>query len=331
MITLHEHPDNIQLCKLRAGKKTLPVYWHPVRNPQLRLAVQDLNSFATEEMRDRFHLSQKQMSDILTHIKKGTQPEGGLQAKFFKLKRHIECSLYTEMDLRDSDQVLQRDFPPGSESWPEHGFYCGCSGGGKTYALTEMIKRNLDGPLKHKRKFVFISAEWGKDKTLRELKKEKYRRWVHGIDVSDNAFEVSEHSDVQTFFDRDVKPAIDYAQKGNCICFDDPMDAVCSEQLRPLINKLLRCARHDGLGLNFILHRLRSGIWSSQGHSSCKWFTLFPRSQKGQIRDFLNKDIGCTLNEARDHVHDFASAARAMTVRLHAPQCIMSKKLLRLL
>ena len=79
------------------------------------------------------------------------------------------------MDLRDSSQELQRDFPPKSDSWAEHGFYCGCSGGGKTYALCSMIKRNLDGPLKDKRKFVFISAEWGKDRTLCELKKEKYR------------------------------------------------------------------------------------------------------------------------------------------------------------
>ena len=331
MITLHKHPDNIQLCKLQDKKKTIPVYWHPIRNPQLRMAVQDLNSFATEEMRDRFHLSQNQMEEILSHIKKGTQPEGGLQAKFFKLKRYIEDSLYTEMDLRDSNQELKRDFPIGSESWPGHGFYCGCSSSGKTFALCSMIKSNLDGPLKDKRKFVFISAEWGKDKTLCELKKEKYRRWVHGIYVSDRAFDMSEHSDVQTFFDQEVKPHIDYAQKGDVICVDDPMDAICSQQLRPLINKLLRCARHDGLGLNFILHRLRSGIWSSGAHSSCKWMTLFPRSQKGQIRDYLVKDIGCTLNEARNHVHDFASAGRAMTVRLHAPQCLMSKKLLRLL
>ena len=87
MITLDEHPDNILLCKLSHGKKSQPVWWHPVRNPEMRLAVENLQSFATEEMRDRFHLSQNQMAEILEHIQKGTQPEGGLQPKYFKLKR----------------------------------------------------------------------------------------------------------------------------------------------------------------------------------------------------------------------------------------------------
>ena len=148
MLTLTKNAENVKIAEIRTGKnkKLQPVWWHPVRNPEMRLAVENLQSFATEEMRDRFHLSQNQMAEILEHIQKGTQPEGGLQPKFFKLKRYIEDSLYTEMDLRDSEQTLQRDFPPGSESWPEHGFYCGCSGGGKTHALFSMIKRNLDGP-----------------------------------------------------------------------------------------------------------------------------------------------------------------------------------------
>ena len=58
---------------------------------------------------------------------------------------------------------------------------------------------------------------------------------------------------------------------------------------------------------------------------------LFPRSQRGKVRDFLNKEIGCTLAEARDHVHDFGQVARAMHVRLFSPQCLISKKLIRLL
>ena len=77
MITLHKHPENIQICKLKSKKKTTPVYWHPVRNPQLRMAVQDINSFATEEMRDRFRISKNQI-----HVKAqaGSAMPAGLTA-----------------------------------------------------------------------------------------------------------------------------------------------------------------------------------------------------------------------------------------------------------
>ena len=68
MITLHKHPDNIQLCKLSDKKKTIPVYWHPIRNPQLRMAVQDIKSFATEEMRDRFFIGFDQESGVPARI-----------------------------------------------------------------------------------------------------------------------------------------------------------------------------------------------------------------------------------------------------------------------
>lgn len=86
MLTLKKHPDNVQLCKLKQGKKLIPIYWHPVRNEDLRLAV-------TELFRDRFQLSETQSEEILDHLHSGTTPEGSLQKPFFKVKRYISDNL----------------------------------------------------------------------------------------------------------------------------------------------------------------------------------------------------------------------------------------------
>ena len=41
MLTLKKHPDNVELCLLKTGKKKVPIFWHPVRNPELRNAVSE--------------------------------------------------------------------------------------------------------------------------------------------------------------------------------------------------------------------------------------------------------------------------------------------------
>ena len=79
MLTLRKHPDNVELCVLKTGKKQRSLYWHPVRNPELRLAVNDVKGFDSEEFRDRFRLSPGQSDEILDHLNSGTVPEGALQ------------------------------------------------------------------------------------------------------------------------------------------------------------------------------------------------------------------------------------------------------------
>ena len=302
MLTLRAHRDNVELCKMRDGKKLVPVFWHPVRDKTLRLAVSDINGFATEEFRDRFRISKSQADEILEHLKAGTTPEGGIQRTFFKAKHFIESSLYNEMDLSDSTQELELGFPPGAETWGELSLVCGASSSGKTYHCVDKIIKNLDGPKKDRRFFVIISNEFDRDKTLGLLKKEKYRRRVHGIDISEASLANSEHESAQAFFDEEVKPHIEHASRGSVLVIDDAMDSCCAPMLRKTINTLLRTARHDDVGLMFILHSIRSGLWSTQASSSCKYFVLFPRSQRGKVRDFLNKELGCTLPEARTHV-----------------------------
>ena len=333
MLTLKSHPDNVELCLLKTGKKKQKVFWHPVRNSDLRNAVSDVKGFDSEAFRDRFGLSPGQSEQILDHLNSGTTPEGPLQKVFFKVKRYIEDRLYSEMNLAKSKQQLVLPYPPGNDTWGELMLCCGASSSGKSYHLFKRMKENLDGPEKNRRRFTIISNEFNKDKTLDklDLRSEKYRNYIHGIDVGDASLDNSPHDTPQQFYDREVKPYVDEARPGQVLIFDDPMDSCCSIQLRHAINKLQRTARHDSVGLAFILHSIRSGIWSSTASSNCKYFVLFPRSQRGKVRDFLNKEMGCTLGEAREHVYDFAQSGRAMTVRLFSPQCLLGEKMIRLL
>ena len=252
---------------------------------------------------------------------------------YFKVKRYIEDRLYSEMNLGQSKQELVLPYPKGSDTWGEHMVCCGASSSGKSYYLFKRAKDNLDGPEKDRRRFTIVSTEYNKDKTIDKLglRAEKYRNHIHGIDVSEGSLENSEHDTGEQFYNKEVKPYLEDARPGQILIFDDPMDANCAVQLRHAINRLQRCARHDAVGLAFILHCIRSGIWSSQASSSCKYFVLFPRSQRGKCRDFLNKDMGCTLGEAREHIYDFSQSGRAMAVRLFSPQCLIGEKMIRLL
>ena len=331
MLTLKRHKDNVELCKVRQGKKLIPLYWHPVRNESLRLAVTNLSGFNTELFRDRFKVSEKQSNELLDHLNAGTTPEGPLQKVFFKMKRYISDSLYNEMNLLGGTQELVIPFPEGKNTWGEHAIYAGASGSGKTYDAISRILNNLNGPEKNRRRFTIVSNEWHSDKTLEPLKAEKYRNFVTGVDVSETSLENSEHDTPQQYFNKEVLPYVENASEGAIIFFDDPLDSCCSAQLRQIINRAIRTFRHKSVGIQFVLHSIRSGIWSSTASSNCKYFVLFPRSQRGKVRDYLNQEMGCTLREAREHVHDFGATGRAMYVRLFSPQCLINKKMIRLL
>ena len=257
MITLQKAKGNVEICKLKTGKKHTPVYWNPIRNPQLRNSVSDVSSFNTEMFRDKFRLSQNQADEIISHLKANTTPENHLQSVFFKVKRFVEDSLYTQMILTDNDnQELVVDFPEGNDTWPGLALLCGASNCGKTYTFCNKIKRNLDGPSKHRRNFIIVSSEWNKDCTLTCLKHEKYRPWITGIDVSECSLRNSLHATPAEFFKHEVQGALDFAEPGTCCVLDDPMDSACASIFRRRINKMCRCSRHDKVGLIFILHKI---------------------------------------------------------------------------
>ena len=123
---------------------------------------------------------------------------------------------------------------------------------------------------------------------------------------------------------------IETLSKGSVVVIDDGLDSPIRTQLLRKINKMLRTCRHKSVGLAYVLHRIKSGTWSQQASSSCKYYTVFPKSGKGKLVEFL-KDQGLTRREAREVVNDYSDCdCRAMIVRLHAPQAFINKKLLRL-
>ena len=332
MLTVNTHPENVYVCDMREGKKSIPIFWNPKKNGDLKNKVEDLDAFFTPHLRDRFELSQEQANIILSHVKAGTVPIS-LQTKFFKVKKFIDESLYSEMDINDSANTFEINFPPGADTWPSNTIIAGATSSGKTYHTKERILRNLNGPKKDRRRFLWFSSEWNTDKTLKELKKDKYREYLRGTDISDSALNDSDHANAKEFFAYEVELACENAIPGTVFIFDDPVDSAEGLQapIRHLINKSLRVSRHKQNGLIFILHRIRSGAWSVQGHNSCKFFTLFPRSQKGKCIQFLNQDMGLTLREARRMVADFGASGRAMTVQLFAPNLLIGDKLIRLI
>ena len=331
MLTLTQHPDNQEIGTLIEGSHRQPIYFHPKKNPDLKIQVDDISGFNTQEFRDRFSITKIQANEIMQHITSDTEPEGALQGIFFKVKSFINNSLYVEMDLRTSEQRIEVNFPEGSDTWGELAICAGASGSGKTHFIASKVQRNLDGKKKNRRHFIWLSAEYHKDKTLKTLKKDKYRFFFTGVDIGEQAFAMSQYTTRKEFFENEVKALVDSASPGTVVICDDPMDSAIADYLRPYISGLLRTARHDGIGLMYIVHSIRSGSWSSQAHNSVKMFIVFPRSQRGKIRAYLNTEIGLTLREARENVQDFGDASRVMIVRIHSPQALISDKLIRLI
>ena len=328
MLTLKEDPENICVCEMGCRKNKTKVFWHPKKKEELRNAIDNLDSFNTAQFRDKFELSRLQASDIFEHLKNDCVCER-YQKKYFKCKEHIQNSLMTEMNIEDQNASFVINFPPGT-GYCAHHLIIGGTGAGKTHTCVQKILNNLKGPKKDRRDFIYFSAEWNRDATLSKLKDKRFSEHVDGVDCSEDGLKDSQWNTPEEFFLNEIKLRCDFAKK-TVICFDDAMDMCCSPYIKPLINRMMRVARHQDVSLCVLLHCIRSASWSSQSHQSCKYITLFPRSQKGKIRDFLNSDIGCSLSEAREIVQDFGQTGREMTMSLHCPQFCMNENLIRLL
>ena len=331
MLTLTDHPDNVAVCDVVKGKRLqYKVQWHPRRDESLQNEVESLASFNTPYLRDMFEISKEQADSIFDHLQRGeTDPTN--QKAFFKVKKYINSSLFTEMNLENTDLKFEIRFDKDNEKYSGHEMFIGGTGSGKTTACLLRILRNLNGPKSQRRRFLVFSAQYEMDKTLKPLRSMKYESYVTGVDCGEAAYKESVHETEEDFFLNEIKHKVDNAPPGTVVVFDDAREIVGSNMVRHLIDKLLRVGRHFGLTLQVILHSLKSGVWSSQAYSSIKYLTTFPRSQKAKIINFLNKDLGLSLPVARDHVFAFSQTGRTMTVRFHAPEMLIGDKLIRLL
>ena len=314
------------------GKSETPIYWFPFKEAARKIQVANIQEYNSEEFRDRFNLSAGQAEEIMKHIVAKTTPEGPLQNKFFQVKKFISDSLFSEIDLRDSPgQVLK--YPIPDKDFIGHEAIVGSTNSGKTFHILQKCLANITGPKRKRREWIWISAEWAKDVTIKPLREKlRFQKYVTGIDVSEQAFQNSEHSSRDAFFEHEVKAAVDYAAPRTCVVCDDFQDSCCAPQMRGWINQALRVSRHRKVSFIIIFHNIRAGSFSAQAHNSVARFTVFPRSQRGKIIMYINKDHGIPLQRCRDIVDDFASQrkGRAMTINLHAPNFFGGADLLTL-
>ena len=332
MLTLKKDPSNVKICDMQVGKKLVDVWYHPVKNPDLRNAVEDVTSFFDSDFKDQFELSDEQSRDIIQHLKAGTVSEK-YQKLFFRVKKSIQESLYSEMNIMGTGSNFQVNFPPGNDTWPSNMTLIGSTNSGKTHKLKTRILNNLNGPKRNKRQFLIFSSEWESDRTMSDLKADKYKEFIYGKEISDQAFKDSDYDTVEDFFKYEIMSRWENAQKGTVCCFDDPRDSAegLGPLIRNLINRALRVSRHKFTGICFVLHRIRAGAWSQQSANSSEWFCLFPRSQKGKVTAFLNMDMGQTMREARKNVAQFSAHGRGMYVHMYAPNCLITDTLIRLI
>ena len=330
MLTLHKTDSTIQIATLVEGRSVTPIFWHPVEKEELMNSVTDLGTFNDIYFRDRFELSDQQATDIFTGLANDAVVEKN-QSKYFKVKRHIKRNLMSTMNISDTNGVFKINFEPNPKEYTHHTLLAGGTNSGKTHFAVQMILDNLDGKKELKRHFLIISSEWDDDSTLKPLKKEKYRQYVRGIDISENSLKDSEWGTKEEFFANEVKLRVEHAPRGAVVLIDDGQDGCCPDQLRRLINRGLRVFRHQGISLMVIIHSIRSGAWSQQAYNSIRYLVLFPRSQKGKITNYLNQDVGLPLKEARETVREFAQTGRSMVVRIHSPECLIGPTLIKIL
>ena len=337
MLTLKQDPENQQIGVIWDGKKKKPVYWHPRKNEALREDVDFNDWLESRKFRIKYKLTAAQQSQIIDHLVDDTAPEGSsLRNTFYTIRSDLENRLYTEINLTGSDSVfVPRWYPEDKKAWPGHQFVAGSSGAGKTGTMVwSYIKPNLDGPAKFRRRFLYLSAEANVDKTLKGLKKKKYADWIRFIDLSSESVEkhgvVDVKGDSETYWKEVVKPAIDGMQEGSCIIMDDFQDAAgdLPTRLRRWSNTALRTLRHKGVGVTLLMHSIKSAAFSSQAHNTVKTFILFPRTQKAKIQDWLVKDLGLSMKEARG-IQDFADSGRWLFLNVHSPQFMCNEKIIR--
>ena len=338
MLTMHNKPECVEIATLyenEQDKKGTPIYWYPKKDPLLKLGVDDVESYLkSPEFRDEYRLSKAAAAAISTALIKGEDvpEEKGLNNKFFEIKKDLENKLYTEMDLGNSKQFLRVDFPRDNHSWTGLHITIGSSGSGKTHHTVDLIMKNLTGPKRWRRRFLYASNELWKDKTLKKLLSDRFHQYVVGVDLSDDAFEESPETSVESWFHNEILPKFKRMGDGSHIVFDDAVDSIAGNYLRKWQNSAYRTLRHKNVGLTSLQHSMRNGRWSSQAYSSVKYVHTFPRgSGKGKLVDYLSKDIGVRLKKAREYVQRFAENGRVMTIRMHNPSCLIGPKGLVLL
>lgn len=119
MLTLHKNSETIHIADLfdsAKDKNPQPIFWHPKKNKDLKLGVDDVEPYLkSAEFRNYYHLhpnAAKLIADALLKDRPlDEKTQKSIQTKYWTVKKDLEKKLYTEMDLAGSDQFIRLDFP----------------------------------------------------------------------------------------------------------------------------------------------------------------------------------------------------------------------------
>ena len=100
-------------------------------------------------------------------------------------------NLRTEMYLGDQDDLyFEHNLPRNKDTWSGTFLVCGNSGAGKTRWVVDLFLRYMRATKPfNRRTLIYISPEWGIDRTVKPLKDKRFAFNVIGIDVSEQRSE----------------------------------------------------------------------------------------------------------------------------------------------
>ena len=134
-------------------------------------------------------LSNADFERICVMIDTNEEPDSGekLRSEYWELHKVFERALRNEMYLGDQEDLyFEHNLPRDKSKWAGNFFLVGNSGAGKTYWIVQLMLRYLRATKPHARRtLIYVSPEWGIDKTLLKLKDKRYAFNVIGIDVSE--------------------------------------------------------------------------------------------------------------------------------------------------
>jgi len=281
---------------------------------------------SSDEFMERYQLSKRESLELKKAIRSNIPPDNNLKKKFYRIRKSLNDRLFTEIDLRGTDHVIRWKYPDDVKAWSGTTITIGSSGVGKTYKIVKEIEEALRR--KKKRKFLYISPEFNHDDTLKKLRNSKrYEKYFTGLDVSDEAFEDSQYSNADEWWDQGIHPILKALEPGTKIILDDAPDCLVHNYLRLFLIKYLRTGRHKKIGITSIQHNVRGKNWTSQSYSSVKYVDLFPRGAgKGKITDWLYENLGVGRRRGRELVELFGENGRYMTIHTFSPSVIFGEK-----
>ena len=287
-------------------------------------------------LKKRNLVNEEEFKDICKMLDGEEEPDQShpLRAAYWNIRDAHERFLQREMWLGDTPEYrFEHNFPRKRDDWPGSWTLIGNSGAGKTRHLGDTLIRYWRATRDaEKRPILYLSPEIESDKTLKPLKDERWNRWLHGINTSEQAL-TKKGMDAASYYETHIAKKIDTLGENAIVCWDDFPDSAPAlvPMLEAKYNSSLRVARHRNQGVVSLQHTYAGGRRTSQALQSNRHVTFFPRSQQARTIRFLTDHLQLSVPEAKALVRRFASLDRYMTISMFSPVCIFNSQYLHLL